>query len=234
MCVPTVFISYGREDQSAARRIYTELQFEGVDAWLDVERLRPGDHWKDATLAALRKSDYVILLLSSRVAARRGFLNTEIREALRVVNEMPRNRPFLLPARLDDCDTSHLELQELNHVDLFANWSDGMRRILAVVRPATPLAGRSGPSSTSVVAFIRLRAAVGHDPRPMFSRITNPKVNWNVYFAFGEWDFVVFCEAPDIRELEQFATELTALEGVVDIRSIVGLPIEPPISSSTP
>ncbi|MCP4106793.1 MAG: TIR domain-containing protein [Desulfobacteraceae bacterium] len=41
-----IFISYAREDQDAAKRIYRDLTDKGIDAWLDCEKLRVGQNWK--------------------------------------------------------------------------------------------------------------------------------------------------------------------------------------------
>jgi hypothetical protein len=42
-----VFISYAREDESAAARLVQGLQARGVVVWYDRERLQAGEHWEN-------------------------------------------------------------------------------------------------------------------------------------------------------------------------------------------
>ena len=43
---PLVFISYAREDEIIAKKIYNDLKKRGIIAWLDVEQIKPGEKWK--------------------------------------------------------------------------------------------------------------------------------------------------------------------------------------------
>jgi len=130
-----VFVSYGREDLPAARRLTRYLSRAGADVWADFRSLAPGDSWRAEIVAAIRSSDFVVVLLSTRSADRRGFLHREIREALGVRQEMPGTRPYLIPARLDDCQFPIRELTDVHRVDLFPSWLPGARRIKQVVCP---------------------------------------------------------------------------------------------------
>jgi type IV pilus assembly protein PilM len=125
-----VFLSYAREDYESARKVYAELRAAGLDVWLDRENLLPGQVWKPAIENAILASDCFIVLLSSSSATRRGFLHKEIRRALTICEELPESAAFVIPVRLDDCDPAHSALREINWVDLFPDWDDGMQRIL--------------------------------------------------------------------------------------------------------
>jgi uncharacterized protein with GYD domain len=220
--VPQVFISYGREDQDAARRLFRDLARVGVGPWLDVEKLRPGDHWKSATLTALRSSDYVVLLMSTRTTGRRGFLNTEIREALEVVSEMPHNRPFLLPARLDDCTPSHESLNELHWVDLFPAWAEGLVRIIDVVADRT--APSDAESARQVGACILLRAKPGREAK-VREFLVKARPDSRSFYCFGQYDFMLFCEEPDIEALERSVVQLREMLDITDSQTVIGVPL---------
>ena len=127
-----VFISYAHEDLTAARRLFNDLVTIGVQPWLDQERLLPGQHWEREIHAALRGSDFVVVLLSTRQVEKRGYVQREIRKALEILDEVPDNQVFLIPARLDDCRPQHERLSNLQWVDLFPSWDDGVRRIREV------------------------------------------------------------------------------------------------------
>ena len=42
-----VFISYAREDQSLALRLYNDLKQEGAVPWIDKEKILPGQVWRN-------------------------------------------------------------------------------------------------------------------------------------------------------------------------------------------
>src|ERR1017187_10744066 len=42
---PLIFLSHSGEDTPCARELAQLLRPAGVDVWLDVERLQPGDRW---------------------------------------------------------------------------------------------------------------------------------------------------------------------------------------------
>lgn len=132
--VMQVFISYAREDSDAASRLYLELRERGFDAWFDLEKLRPGVRWKKRIARAIRESDAVVALLSTRSVSKRGYVQKEIRFALEVVDELPDSEVFLIPARLDECRPGHDDLYELQWIDLFPDWETGLTRIEDALR----------------------------------------------------------------------------------------------------
>lgn len=127
-----VFVSYARENQDSARRLYRDLLSSGVDAWLDCEKLLPGQRWEQEIERAIRQSDYFVLLLSPQAVEKRGYIQKEIRRALDVLAEVPESQVFLIPARLNECQPTHPQLRELQWVDLFPRWEPGLARILEV------------------------------------------------------------------------------------------------------
>jgi len=127
--MPEIFISYAREDQPQAERLYRDLQREGFDVWMDTQDLLAGSNWSAEIRQAIRASEYFVLLLSAKSMTKRGFVHREIREALEVVGEMPENEIFLIPARLEPCDVTHEDLGRLHWVDLFPDWDHGLAQI---------------------------------------------------------------------------------------------------------
>ena len=128
-----VFISYAREDESAARTLFEDLKRAGLDPWFDKEFLLPGQKWQLALQEAIRESRYFLALLSTRSVTKRGVVQKEIREALDVLNEFPEGDVFLVPVRLDDCRPPYQILHDLQWVDLFPTWDTGLRKLLDAV-----------------------------------------------------------------------------------------------------
>lgn len=130
---PKVFISYAREDQDQAGRLYDDLKKAGADPWLDKENILAGQNWKTSIGRALRDSDYVILMLSAHSVSKRGYVQVEMKRALDLLDEFPPDDIFVIPARLDDCSVLEEKLRVLNMVDLFQDWETGVGRIFKSV-----------------------------------------------------------------------------------------------------
>ena len=129
-----VFISYTTEDYEMAKKLYDDLKKAGVDPWLDREDLLVGENWKNKIYQVIQKYDYCLMLLSSKSVSKVGFVQKEIRIALDKMGILPPNKIFIIPVRLDDCKTSYEELQELQWVDLFPNYDEGLEKIFKRVK----------------------------------------------------------------------------------------------------
>lgn len=126
-----VFISYAREDQSWAERLYMDLRKQEINAWLDVRCLAAGANWKLEITKAIRSSRYFLLLLSRHSVNKRGFVQKEMKEAVNVLQEFPKGEIFLIPVRLDATEPIDDELRELNWVNLAPDYHSGFERILS-------------------------------------------------------------------------------------------------------
>jgi hypothetical protein len=98
------FLSYCSADKNSVRELYRQLKNEGVDVWLDVEKLLPGQDWQMEIKRAIRRADVVIVCLSNASVNKVGFVQKEIRLALDVADEQPEGKIFIIPLRLEDCE----------------------------------------------------------------------------------------------------------------------------------
>jgi len=98
-----VFISYAREDASVATELFDFLDSKGYNPWLDTKSILPGQDWDNETRKALKKADYVILLLSNRSVNKRGYVQREFKLALSYLEERLESDIYLLPCKIDDC-----------------------------------------------------------------------------------------------------------------------------------
>jgi hypothetical protein len=142
----SVFISYAREDSATAQRLFSELRQSGADPWLDTERLLAGERWKVAIKRAIRQSRYFLAVLSSKAVTKRGVVQSELKQALEILDELPESDIFLIPVRVDECSPSHDKLKDLNWVDLFPSFDKGVEQIKKVIFPL-----EESQSSSSVV-----------------------------------------------------------------------------------
>jgi hypothetical protein len=113
-----VFLCHSSEDKSQVRSLYQFLVSAGVDAWLDEEKLLPGQLWEQEIPKAVRASDAIVVCLSRNSINKRGYIQKEIREALGVADEHPEGALFLIPAKLEECDIPE-RLAQRQWVNLF-------------------------------------------------------------------------------------------------------------------
>jgi hypothetical protein len=134
----SVFISYASEDLAAAENLDTELCLKGIETWFDKRNILPGADWRHEIKDGISKSSYFIALLSKNSVNKRGYVQKELKIALDVLDEFPEGDIFIIPARLDDCKPRSDRLCSLQWVDLFPDWTAGMRGLLKVLLPPLP------------------------------------------------------------------------------------------------
>ncbi len=131
---PKVFIAYVREDLPLADRVFDALSFAGFDPWMDRRKLTPGQNWPLAIRNAMETSDFALLCFSAHSVRKKGGFQAEIRYALECAEQLPLDDIFIIPARFDDCRIPPRILCELQYVDLFPDWDQGMQHITRVMR----------------------------------------------------------------------------------------------------
>ena len=77
-----VFLCHASDDKPKVRDFYSRLTNDGIDAWLDKEKLLPGQNWKIEIPKAVIDSDVVIVCLSAHSLNKEGFVQKEIKLAL--------------------------------------------------------------------------------------------------------------------------------------------------------
>jgi hypothetical protein len=141
-----------------------------VQVWFDKVSLHPGQLWKAEITQAISTVDYVLILLSKASTQKRGFYQREIREALEVLEQLPERHPFVLPARLDECEVHFERLAAIHHVDLFPDFDAGFSRITQVIlgtsfaAPSTGALRVDRPPATSGLDRGRLESFMKPDP----------------------------------------------------------------------
>ena len=125
-----VFLSHAHADREAVKALYDRLTADGVDAWLDKEKLLPGQDWEREIRAAVREADVVVVCLSCKFSEK-GFRQKEVRIALEEAALQPEGEIFIIPARLEECDTLE-SLRKWHWVDLFE--PDGYEYLMRALR----------------------------------------------------------------------------------------------------
>lgn len=112
-----VFLIHAHSDRDAVHKLHQRLRRDGIDAWLDVANLQPGQDWKNEIRKAILTSDTVVVCLSRVFNQHRGYRHEELKLALEKSSLLV-DKVFIIPARLEDCDMPE-SLRHLHRVDLF-------------------------------------------------------------------------------------------------------------------
>jgi tetratricopeptide (TPR) repeat protein len=141
-----IFLSYARQDEEKVEELYQKLSDAGFNPWMDKKDILPGERWEFSIRRAIRGSDFFLVCLSANSAAKSGWTQREIRNALDIWQEKLEDDIYLIPVRLEDCEVPE-SLRVFQWVNLFQE--DGWTRLLAalkvgmerraeVVKPAGP------------------------------------------------------------------------------------------------
>lgn len=130
-----VFISYAREDMEIAQKLYHDLKRAGLEPWLDVEDLFVGQQWQFEITKAIKESSTVLVLLSSHTVAKTGYVQKAIKFVLDILYSLSPSETYLIPVRIDNCKPHDSKLMDLQWVDLFPSYEEGLNKILRVLAP---------------------------------------------------------------------------------------------------
>jgi hypothetical protein len=114
-----VFLCHDSSDKPRVRSLYRRLAADGVEAWLDEEKLLPGQDWHAEISKAVRAADIVVICLSNQSITKEGYVQREMKFALDVAEEKPESSIFIIPARLEDCIVPE-RMKRWQWVDLFS------------------------------------------------------------------------------------------------------------------
>jgi len=137
-----VFLSYVKEDLEEVQLIALTLRACGVDVWLDRRKLRAGSRYKSDIRTAIRSGAFFIAFFSKAWGERqRSFVNEELTNAIEELRQRPTDRAWFIPVRLNDCEIPDRPigagetLRDLQWVDMFPRWLDGLAKIGEVIAP---------------------------------------------------------------------------------------------------
>jgi formylglycine-generating enzyme required for sulfatase activity len=148
-----VFLCHASGDKPAVRKLHQRLCAEGIDAWLDEEKLLPGQDWQFEIPKAVRASDVVIVCLSPSSITKAGYVQKEIKFALDVADEQPEGSIFLIPARLEECQVPD-RLRRWQWVNLFEE--RGHERLMHALRRRAQDLGLRNRQTLGGIEFVRV------------------------------------------------------------------------------
>jgi hypothetical protein len=132
--LPQVFVAYVREDAEAVERLCETLEAARFGPWMDARKLLPGQNWPRAIESAIETSDFFVACFSGNSVNKKGGFQAEIRYALDCARRVPLDEIFVVPVRLDCCRVPRSIQRELQFIDLFPDWTRGIRRLVATMQ----------------------------------------------------------------------------------------------------
>lgn len=160
---PNIFISHSSKDKAAAVRLATDLNFVGVDVWLDQWELQIGQSLTDGIAKAMDTSRYIAILITENYN-KSVWTKTEYKKALS--REQKEGRIVMLPLIVGQAEIPDF-LEDKIYLDLREDYFAGIARLAAMVhelsefRMTRVLADRAPQSIDDVWHVLR---SVGFDP----------------------------------------------------------------------
>ncbi len=142
---PHVFISYLRTDRAVVGRLAEELRSNGIEVWLDRERLLPGQKWKKAIRTAIQTGTFFIACFSREYLDRaRTYMNEELLIAIEELRLRGGDQSWFIPVLLSGSESLVPDypigpgetLRDLQWAELSSDWTDGIERIVFAIKSA--------------------------------------------------------------------------------------------------
>src|SRR5688572_4514778 len=114
-----VFLCHSSGDKPTVRELYRRFDAEGwIDAWLDEEKLYPGQDWNLEIEKAVELSDVIIVCLTHNSVSKEGYVQRELRIVLDQAEYKPEGTLFIIPVRLEECQPPR-RLRRWQYADYF-------------------------------------------------------------------------------------------------------------------
>ncbi len=131
-----IFLCHYSGDKSQVRELYQKLRADGYLPWFDAEDLLPGQDWELEIKRAVRRSDVVIVCLSTVGINTPGYRHKETKLALEVAAEQPEGTIFIIPLKLEECDVPE-RLKRWHWINFFAEDGDARLKRALELRAAS-------------------------------------------------------------------------------------------------
>jgi len=131
---PLVFLGYALEDRTKVKKLFRQLQKAGLQPWMDCQKLLPGQNWPRAIQQTIEIADFFVACYSTNGTSKRGYFQSEVCAALEEATQFPPDDFFFVPLRLDECELPRRILNSTHYIDLFPDWSGGVKKLAAALK----------------------------------------------------------------------------------------------------
>lgn len=157
-----VFISYVHEDKRFVEFLAGILKANGMNVWLDKEKLSPGARWKTAIREAIGNGAFFISVHSKQREARVvSYANEELTLAIDEIRKRSTSTTWFIPVVIDDCMIQNREigggetLGDLQRCDL-TNWPVGIAALLSALGVKNPVLEQGEPLAVGLPSLVEI------------------------------------------------------------------------------
>jgi len=115
-----IFLCYSDNDLDSVQSFYAKLKAAGYSPWMNDYDILPGQEWELAIHEAMNKCQFIIVCLTDNFIKKRGHYNKELKLSLDILNEFPQNTIFVIPTKLEECETPE-NLSKFQVANLYEN-----------------------------------------------------------------------------------------------------------------
>lgn len=124
------FLSHSSNDKPFIRQLAADLKANGIEVWLDEQRIRVGDSIPEMIAQGLASSDYFLIAIS-RASTASEWVKKELNNAL--VAEVQRRHVHILPVKLDDSQMPSI-ISDKKYADFSKSYKRGLEELLDAMR----------------------------------------------------------------------------------------------------
>ena len=124
------FLSHSSKDKPLIRQLAADLTENGIEVWLDEQRIRVGDSIPEKIEQGLAQSDFFLIALSEK-SVDSAWVSKELNQAL--MKEVDKRDIKILPLKLDHVDTPGIISDKL-HADFSESYKAGLNTLLRAMQ----------------------------------------------------------------------------------------------------
>lgn len=124
------FLSHSSLDKPFIRQLAADLTANGVDVWLDEQRIRVGDSIPEKLAQGLAGSDFFLIAMSGH-SVESAWVQKELNNAL--MTEVQRRKVHILPLKLDDTKMPPI-IGDKKYADFSKSYKAGLDELLTALK----------------------------------------------------------------------------------------------------
>lgn len=124
------FLSHSSMDKPFIRQLAADLTANGVDVWLDEQRIRVGDSIPEKLAQGLAGSDFFLIAMSEHSAGS-AWVQKELNNAL--MTEVQRRKVHIMPLKLDDTGMPPI-IGDKKYADFSKSYKAGLDELLTALK----------------------------------------------------------------------------------------------------
>lgn len=124
-----VFISHSSKDKPIIRQLASDLKAEGIDVWLDEQKILVGDSISEKIGQGLAESDFFLIAISEN-SIDSEWVKRELNNA--IVNEIERRKTIILPIKLSNVAMPQL-IKDKMYADFTVSYKQGFLKLIKTI-----------------------------------------------------------------------------------------------------